>query len=417
VKIIKTNNLPEKLQLDNWHKVLPQAKSIIKTVRKGGDKSLRQLTKRFDNITLKNLEVSKTEIKSAYRAVPKEVINSLTEISGRLKAFALKQMKQLHHFEHRTKGCIIGQRIIPIDRVGVYVPGGQYPLPSSALMGVVPAVVAGVREIIVCNPRTQAVTIVAADIAGADRIFKLGGVQAIAAMAYGTETIPRVDKIVGPGNRYVTAAKYIISGDCGIDMLAGPSEIIVIADKSANPSWIAADLIAQAEHDIYADIYCLTPSNNLALAVQKELDNQIKYQPNKQIIQKTLKNGAIVLTDSIDQCIKIANQKAPEHLALHLKDPYRLIKRFTNYGTLFLGGLSAVAFGDYVTGSNHILPTAASARYSAGLSVLNFIKCSTYQSVTAPGLKHYINLALPVVRAEGLYGHMHSMIIRTDTKK
>jgi histidinol dehydrogenase len=279
-------------------------------------------------------------------------------------------------------------------------------------MGVIPARIAGVKEIIVCNPKPYPATIVAADLAGAGRIFKVGGAQAIAAMAYGTATIPKVDKIVGPGNRYVTAAKYIISKDCGIDMLAGPSEIMVIADSCANPEWIAADLIAQAEHDLDARIYCLTLSKKLIPVIQKELQGQINEQPNKKVISKVLKNSYIILADNIGQCINLANIIAPEHLALHIKNPNRLINQLKNYGTLLVGGNSAVAFGDYVTGSNHILPTNGAARYNGGLGVLDFLKCVTYQAVSRSGASYYAKIASPLARREGLYGHLKSMAIR-----
>lgn len=417
MRIIKSKNLlAQRLKVEDWSGILPQVAGIIKKVRTKGDTVLRQLTQRFDNVKLKGLEVTRAERNQAYRLVSRELIGSLDKISRRLKAFATKQLKQVREFRYRTKEGVVGQRVIPIDKVGVYIPGGRYPLPSSALMGIVPAVVAGVKEIIVCNPKPQAATIVAANMAGARRIFKVGGAQAIAAMAYGTRTVPRVDKIVGPGNRYVTAAKYLVSKDCGIDMLAGPSEIVIIADNSARPEWIAADMIAQAEHDIDAGVYCLTTSRKLADAVLKELESQIRQQPNKKTIVAALKKGFIVLAGSLDECVKLANLKAPEHLALHLVKPYQLIKKLKNYGSLFLGGASAVAFGDYVTGSNHILPTDGSARYSAGLSVFDFIKCVTYQSVTSSGLKTYTNVISPLARAEGLYGHLQSMVIRSHTE-
>ncbi|MDI6788675.1 MAG: histidinol dehydrogenase [Planctomycetota bacterium] len=418
MRIIPLNKMaPIRSASVDWERVLPEVEPIIRGVREKGDFALRRFTKRFDNITLTNLEVSPAERRDAYKVVSRKVITSLEVIIERIRAFARRQLVQLRPFKEQTKEGTVGQRIIPLDRIGVYVPGGRYPLPSSALMGIIPARVAGVREIIVCSPKIHPATIVAAALAGANRIFKVGGAQAIAAMAYGTQTIPEVDKIVGPGNRYVTAAKYLVSKDCGIDMLAGPSEIIIIADDSANPSWIAADLIAQAEHDIDAGIYCLTFTKSVAITIRKEINKQMQKQVNREIVQGALRKGSIIVCNNIKQCIRFANQRAPEHLALHIRNPESILSQLKNYGTLFLGPLSAVAFGDYVTGSNHILPTGGSAKYTAGLSVLNFLKFATYQSVKKQGVRTYTKIAEPLVRAEGLYAHLYSMSLRLPADK
>jgi len=387
-------------------------KKIISDVEKGGDKSVAKYTLLFDKIKIKRFRVSAKEIASAYDLIDKGALEALKKAARNIKEFAIKQLKQFRNFEY-TKECItIGQRIVPIDRAGCYVPGGNYPLPSSALMSVIPAKVAGVKEVIVCSPKIKPATIVAADIAGADKIFKIGGAQAIAAMALGTKQIPKVDKIVGPGNIYVNDAKKEVFGKVGIDFIAGPSEVLIIADDTANPELIAADLLAQAEHDIEAVPMLITTSKKVAKETIIELKRQLAKLKTRDIARKSLKNGKIIIARTINEAINIANKEAPEHLELQIKEPKKYISKLRNYGSLFLGDFSAEVFGDYCTGPNHILPTGKASRYTGGLSVKDFIKIQTYQSVTKKGAKKLIPIASKLATVEGLYAHKNASDIR-----
>lgn len=388
------------------------ATEIIKDVEKFGDRAVSKYTLRFDNFNLKRFQVSRKEISEAYKQVDKETLAALKTAAVNIRKFAKMQLKQFKNFEAKDNGIILGQRIIPIERIGCYVPGGNYPLPSSALMSVIPAKTAGCKEIIVCSPKIKPVTIVAADIAGADRIFNVGGVQAIAAMACGTKQIPEVDKIVGPGNVYVNLAKKEVYGKVGIDFIAGPSEVLIIADETANPSFIAADLLAQAEHDVNAIPVLLTTSKNIAKKTKIELKTQLSKLKTREIAEKALKNGKIIVVKNIEKAIKIANEKAPEHLELQIKDAKSYISKCRNYGSLFIGDYSAEVFGDYCSGPNHILPTAGAARYSGGLSVKDFIKIQIYQKVTRKGLKKLIPTASKLSEVEGLYAHKNASDIR-----
>ncbi|PJA83781.1 MAG: histidinol dehydrogenase, partial [Candidatus Nealsonbacteria bacterium CG_4_9_14_3_um_filter_37_29] len=311
-------------------------KYVIEEVRRNGDKAVRKYTAIFDKVELKDFKVSKREIREAYREAGRETVETIRKAATNIRRFAKTQLKNFQDFEYTENGVTVGQKIIPLERIGVYVPGGRYPLPSTALMCIIPAKVAGVREIIVCSPKIKPVTIVAVDLSGADLIFKIGGVQAIAAMAYGTETIPKVDKIVGPGNIYVTTAKKEVFGDCGIDLLAGPSEILIIADNYANPKFVAADLLAQAEHDVNTKIFFVTNSKNLIKKVNDELKIQIKKLETKNIIKEAFKNKKVILVKNLEEAIKIANQIAPEHLALQVKNPKKYLNQLKNYGSLFL---------------------------------------------------------------------------------
>ena len=287
-------------------------------------------------------------------------------------------------------------------------------MPSTALMCIIPAKVAGVREVIVCSPKIKPETIVAADIAGADRIFKIGGAQAVAAMAYGTKTIPKVDKIVGPGNVYVTEAKKQVYGDCGIDFLAGPSEVMIIADKDANPAFIAADLLAQLEHDANSRAFLVSDSEATIKNAEKEIKKQFALLNTKSIIKDSLKNFKIIKIKKIEDSIKIANETAPEHLELQIKNPEKIIGKLRNYGSLFIGPYSAEAFGDYCSGTNHVLPTRGGARFTSGLSVRDFVKLQTYQKIDEKGAKKLSSAALQLSKAEGLDGHNKSISIRLN---
>lgn len=387
-------------------------KKIIKDVKKNGDKAVSKYTALFDKVKLKNFKVSKKEIRVAYKEIDKKTVTALKKAISNIKNFAKEQLKQFKDFEYRKNGIVLGQKIIPLDRVGVYVPGGRYPLPSTALMCIVPARVAGVKNIIVCSPKIKPITIVAADLAGANAIYRVGGVQAIAAMAYGTKSIPKVDKIVGPGNIYVTAAKKEIFGDCGIDLLAGPSEVLIIADQFANPKFVAADLLAQAEHDIDAKITLVSNSPRLIKGAEKELKSQLSKIATKKIAKKSLKKRKTIKVKNIEEAIRIANKIAPEHLELQVKNPKKYLNQLKNYGSLFLGEYSGVVFGDYCSGTNHVLPTGETARYTGGLSVKDFVKILTYQQVSKKGAKNLAKIAEKLASVEGLNAHQKSAEIR-----
>ncbi|MDO8639443.1 MAG: histidinol dehydrogenase [bacterium] len=387
---------------------------IIKDVKDNGDKAVKKYTEVFDNITLNNFKISKKDIVQAYKEVSPKTIRAIMQSAKNIKKYAEFQLKNFKDFEYTEKGVTVGQKIIPIERVGAYVPGGRYPLPSTALMCIIPAKVAGVEKIIVCSPKIRPITIVAADLAGADLIFNIGGIQAIAAMAYGTETVPMVDKVVGPGNVYVTQAKKEIFGDCGIDLLAGPSEILIIADKYANPKFIAADLLAQAEHDVKTKIIFITDSKELMGQVKDELKNQIETIETKEIIKEAFKSKKEILAKNMEEMIKLANEISPEHLSFQVKNPKKSLKLLKNYGSLFLGGYSAVAFGDYCSGPNHVLPTGKAARFTGGLSVKDFVKIQTYQYINEKGAKILGSIALEFASVEGLDAHKKSIQKRLD---
>jgi len=391
---------------------MKRVKKIIKDVRANGDGAVRKYTEIFDKIKLKNLRVSKKEIREAYKKVDREAVKAVRKAAENIEGFAKRQLKQFKDFEYKKDGVILGQKIIPIEKVGVYVPGGRYPLPSTALMGIIPAKVAGAKEIIVCSPKIKPITIVTADLAGANLIFNIGGVQAIAAMAYGTKTIPKVDKIVGPGNIYVTAAQKEVFGDCGIGLLAGPTEILVIADRWARPKFIAADLLAQAEHDVKTKITFVTNSRTLIKKVNKELKTQIKKLETKEVIKEALKNKKVILVKNLKEAIKIANEVAPEHLSLQVKNPRKYLNQLKNYGSLFFGEYSTVVFGDYCSGANHVLPTGKTSRFANGLSVKDFLKIQTHQYITKRGAKKLVKIVTKFASLEGLDAHKKSAEIR-----
>ncbi len=388
--------------------------STIEDVRKNGDKAVNKYTKIFDGEKIKSFKVSRKEIEEAYKNIDKKTLETIKLAAVNIERFAKEQYKQFKNFEYKKDEVILGQKIIPIEKVGVYIPGGSYPLLSTALMCIIPAKIAGVKNIIACSPKIKPEVIVAAHFAGASSIYKIGGVQAIAAMAYGTKTIPKVNKIVGPGNIYVTQAKKKIYGDCGIDFLAGPSEIMIIADAWANPVFIAADLLAQAEHDFNAELVFVTDSLKLIREVKKELKTQLNNITTKNIAKQSLKNLKIIKVKKLEDTIKIANEFAPEHLELQIKNPKRFLNKLKNYGSLFLGGYSAVAFGDYCSGTNHVLPTGKAAKYTGGLSVKDFIKIQTYQYITKTGAKKLCKITANLASVEGLNAHSKSAILRLN---
>jgi len=405
MKIIKAKDLPKEFFEYKEIDEMDTVKQIIQEVKIQGDKAVRKYTKKFDKLSPITFEVSKKEIKEAYKQVDKETISAMKKAASNIKFFAKEQMKTIKSFEVKRKGITLGQKIVPIERTGCYVPGGLYPLPSTALMTVIPAKVAGVKEVIVCSPKIKPATIVAADIAGADKILNVGGIQAIAAMAYGTETIPKVDKIVGPGNKYVTAAKKQCYGAAGIDFLAGPSEVLIIADESANPELLAADLLAQAEHDPNARAILVTTSTTIAEKTNKEVEKQLKELSTAETAEKSIAQSSIILADSIEQAIELSNKKAPEHLELQLRNASKIIKKLTNYGSLFIGEYSAEVFGDYCSGTNHTLPTNGAAKYTGGLSVKDFVKILTYQKISKKGSNKMVQIASRLAPIEGLEAH------------
>lgn len=394
-------------------------RKIIKDVQTSGDVALQKYTAKFDRVSLSRFGIPQSQFKEALMNISSENRAALELMARNLTQFAQQQMSQLQNFESEIMpGVFCGQRVLPMQRVGIYTPGGRFPLVSSLLMGAIPARVAGVESIIVCTPpsrdgRLHTSMLAAAAIAGVDEFYTIGGVQAIAAMAYGTETIRRVDKIVGPGNQYVTAAKKEVYGDVGIDFIAGPSEVLIIADQQANPNWIAADLLAQAEHDVEAKAILITPSLTLAEQVIVAIDQQLKTLDTAYLAKQALdSNGRIYVVESLAQAVSIANQMAPEHLELHLEDPSLLVAQLKNYGSLFIGSSAAEVFGDYSSGLNHTLPTAGAARYTGGLSVRDFVKISTTLRTTATGNAGIGPAAYTLARLEGLSGHAYATQIR-----
>ncbi|MBU0628933.1 MAG: histidinol dehydrogenase [Nanoarchaeota archaeon] len=389
-------------------RVLP----IVNGVKKFGDKALFEYIEKYDcfKATKNNILVSKEEIKRAYSKVSAETIKAIKEAKKNIEEYSRLQLPKEWSKEVK-KGIRVGQLVKPLDSVGCYVPGGNFPLVSTVIMTVVPAKAAGVKEVIVCSPAKEDnyVMYAAADIAGADKIYRIGGAQAIAAMAYGTESVCKVDKIVGPGNIFVTAAKKLVYGDVGIDFLAGPSEVMIIAEYG-NPKFIAADMLAQAEHDLMASAVLITTDEKLAEGVERELNKQLNELNVKSFAAESLrKYGAIVIADDIDSAIDMANGFAPEHLEIIVKDKSKVIEKLNNFGALFIGEYSPEAAGDYVAGPNHVLPTGGVAKFRAGLSVLDFVKMPTVQELSKDGLKSLKGAIEKIASVEGLEAHKKSV--------
>jgi len=385
---------------------------VLSEVKEDWDKAVRKYTKKFDNLDLEHTLVSKKEIEEAYNQVSQEDINILKEAAANIEFFAKEQFKTFKDFEVRNNGVILWQKVVPIEKVWAYVPGWRYPLPSSALMNVIPAKVAGVKEIIVCSPKIHPLTIVAADMAGADKIFNIGWIQAIWAMAYGTESVPKVHAIVGPGNKFVAAAKKEVYGTVWIDFIAGPSEVLIIADETGNPEFIAADLLAQAEHDPTARCDLLTTSKEIALKVNRALKKQLDVLSTKEVAEAALKNGKIVVVNDLDEAAEISNRRAPEHLEIQVRDTKKLITKLMNYGSLFIGEYSAEVFWDYCSGTNHTLPTNGAPYYTWGLSVKDFLKILTYQEMDKDSCKIQWKIASRMADLEWLKGHKNAADIR-----
>lgn len=420
------SKLTEKSQED-IEDILPTVSEILKNVKNSKDLSLIEYTKKFDNVEIESLKVSKDEIKESYLNLKEsnpELLNSLEEASENIAKFHKKQIPQEWEIELR-KGITAGQIIRPINKVGCYIPGGRAAYPSTILMTVIPAKIAGVENIICCSPpqedgKIMDAILVAADIAGADKIYKVGGAQAIAAMAYGTESIPQVEKIVGPGNIFVTAAKKLVYGNVDIEFPAGPSEVLIIADKTANPEYIAYDILSQAEHDPNASCYLVTDNLKLAKKTKKEIELKTKEAKRKEVIEESLKKfGKIIVTKSIEEAVDISNEYAPEHLIIMTKNneaDEKILKKIKNAGSIFLGKYSPVAAGDYGSGTNHVLPTDRGARMYSGLSTESFLKKPTVQTITQKGLKSLENVVVPIAEYEGFYAHADSIKVRLDKK-
>ena len=387
------------------------ARRIIANVRRQGDRALIRYSRRFDGVDLRKVGMTVTphELERARCDVPRDFVEALQIAAKNIRAAARRQRPRPWQVQ-TLSGVNVSQVLRPLERVACYVPGGRFPLPSTVLMSVIPAQVAGVAEILITSPKPAPAVLAAAGMLGVPTIYRLGGAQAVAAFAYGTESVPRVEKIVGPGNRYVAAAKKLVAGDCGIDFVAGPSELVVVGSEG-NPGWIAADLVAQAEHDPDALAILVTSSPKLARRVQAcaaELVSELGLP----VAQKSLAGqGCIMLTRSLEEAAGIVNRLAPEHLTL-LEDAERLLEGIQSAGSIFLGGYSPVAAGDYASGTNHILPTGGVARLRGGLSTADFVKCISVQKITRKGLAR---LRMPIVtlaRAEGLKAHAESVEAR-----
>ena len=390
-------------------------RSIIRDVRLRGDQAVLEFTSRFDQFEPSSefdLELSAETIESCYQRLPVELQNTLTAAANRIKQFHEREMIQPWSYVE-DDGTQLGQLVNPIDTVGVYVPGGKAAYPSSVLMTTIPAKVAGVNEIIMSVPTPRGelndAVVAAAKIAGVDRIFTMGGAQAVAAMAYGTEVIPKVDKIVGPGNAYVATAKKMVFGDVGIDMIAGPSEVVVICDDSADPDWVAMDLFAQAEHDELAQSIAITTSPQMRDKVIASIDRLIKTMQRQEIINQSLSNhGGIVLVENLSQAAEVANFIAPEHLELMLENPEEIMGEIKHAGAIFVGKFSAEALGDYCAGPNHVLPTSGTARFSSPLGVYDFQKRTSVINASPEGADQMAKIATVLAASEGLTAHEQS---------
>jgi histidinol dehydrogenase len=400
------------LEVDEREQVVRQ---IIEEVRRRGDAALFDYTEKFDGVKLSLLEIDKKQITSAYREVDAGLLSALKLAAERIRAFhQMQRERTLRTYTHGKTGWLVR----PLERVGIYVPGGTAIYPSTVLMTVIPAKVAGVKEVILVTPPGKQggiapVTLVAADIAGVGRIFSVGGAQAIAALAFGTESIPSVDKVCGPGNIYVLLAKKLLYGVVGIDGLYGPSEVMIIADETANPEYCAADLLAQAEHDSLASAILITTSRRLADRVNQEVERQLESLPRKSIAVESLKNrGMIVVVSSVDEAIELANIYAPEHVCLLVDKSDAYVERLSNAGCIIFGQKATVAMSDYISGPSHVLPTGGTARFSSPLNVMDFMKLANVSKVGEGLMSLAGKVAITIALAEGLDAHAHAVELR-----
>jgi len=418
IRIIKGGEPLPKREEAVMQNVEAAVRNIIADVRARGDEALLEYGRRFDCAELNALQVTEAEIEEACAKISPEVMSALNKAAENIRAF--HSMQKREGFRIQKGDVILGQRITPVDRAGIYVPGGTACYPSTVLMDAIPASIAGVSEIIMATPAGKDGTILpevlaAAKLAGVTKIFKMGGAQAIAALAYGTESVPRVDKIVGPGNIYVATAKRMVFGQVGIDMVAGPSEILIVADSSAKAKVVAADMLSQAEHDVMASSILVTTDMALAEAVQAELEVQIPQLPRRDICRRSIdENSFIVVVDSIEKAIEISNSIAPEHLELCVEDPFALLDLVKHAGSIFMGNNAPEALGDYLAGPNHTLPTSGTARFSSPLSVDDFIKKSSFTYYTYEALGEVKDAIAALANKEGLQAHAKSATIRFE---
>ena len=391
-------------------------KLIISEVRQRGDAAIFDLTAKIDGIKLTTLEVPRDELSKARKEVGDELISALKLAAERVNAFHTVQRDNIWH---ELVGGDVGQLMRPLERVGIYVPGGTASYPSTVLMTAVPARVAGVKEVILVTPpgkdgAVPPATLAAADIAGVDRVFRIGGAQAVAALAYGTESVPRVDKVCGPGNIFVVLAMKLVYGAVAIDGLQGPSEVMIIADDTANPGYCAADLLAQAEHDPLASAILVTTSSALAEEIDRELKKQITGLSRRAVIEESLKRGVMALVESLDEAVELANLYAPEHLSLMVKDADTLLKKVTNAGCVLIGSASTVVLGDYIAGPSHVLPTGGTARFGSPLNITDFVKFINTIAIDEAGMKKLGRTAALLARAEGLDAHARAVEKRLE---
>ena len=421
MKIIKE---AKKKTYERDGKLSAAVSEIIENVKQNGDAALKEYAARFDHMEIDTVRVPREMVEAAYRQLDQKTIDTIRFSAGQIKFFAEKQLQCLKDLdiESRIPGLRIGHRMIPVERCGCYVPAGRHPLPSSALMGIVTAKVAGVKSVAACSPAyagagtIHPAVLVAMDIAGADEIYCMGGAQAIAAYAYGTETVKKTDLIVGPGNRFVTEAKRQVLGDVGIDSLAGPSEVLIIADETARPEFVAIDLLSQAEHDPDAKAVLVTTSEALAKEAEAKLYELLKDLPTRETAEVSWENnGAIYLAETMEEAVALSNEMAPEHLEVQTKDAEETAMKCLHYGSMFIGNYAPVAFGDFVSGPNHTLPTMRTARYSGGVWVGTFIKTAFHQIVTEEGCKALAPYTMHFADVEGLPAHRDSVRARMET--
>ena len=421
MKLIKYNenqlNDIIKRSEEDINKIIPTVNDILEDIKENKDKAILGYTEKFDGVKLENMKVSEEEIKEAYKNIDDNLIEALKSAASNIKKFHKAEIPEEWKMDIKD-GITAGQIIRPLETVGCYIPGGRAAYPSTILMTVIPAKIAGVKKIVCCTPpgkdgKVMDAILVASDIAGADEIYKVGGAQAIGAMAYGSETIPKVDKIVGPGNIFVTGAKKLVYGDVDIEFPAGPSELLVLADETDDAEFIAYDILSQAEHDPNAACIFVTPNEKLGYEVERKIKEISEKAVRKEIIEASLsKRGKIVIVKDIDEGIYVTNKYAPEHLIIATKDNKYTLSKINNGGSIFLGNYAPVACGDYGSGTNHVLPTGAGARMYSGLSTEDFLKKPTVQKITKEGLNTLKETILPIAEYEGFFAHADSVKVR-----
>ena len=422
IKIMELGKIDKK---DIFARVTPEfdvektVSDIITAVKTGGDKAVLDYCEKFDKVRLANIEVSQSEFDEAMSEIEPEFIEILKKAAFNIEKFHRKQLRNSFIINDEN-GVVMGQKIIPLDRVGLYVPGGTAAYPSSVLMNAIPAKIAGCKEIVITTPpdkdgKVNPAILAAAKVAGVTRIFKVGGAQAVAALAYGTQSVPKVDKIVGPGNAFVAEAKKQVFGKVAIDMIAGPSEILIVSDGTSNPRHLAADMLSQAEHDRLASAVLVTDSINLANSVRDEIDRQLKSLERREIAEASIENnGKIIVCENLSEAIDIANEIAPEHLEISVDNPFDYLDKIRHAGSVFMGKNCPEALGDYFAGANHTLPTSGTARFSSPLSVDDFIKKMQYTYYTKDALGKVAKDVEFFAKKEGLTAHAKSAVIRIE---